>query len=98
MRTTIDAAGRVVIPKQIRQAAGLQPGTVLEVHLRGGWIEIEAAPLPVTLVRRGRLLVAVPSPEADVPEMTLDTVELTREALRRERAPDPMDGHADLRG
>ncbi len=84
MKTTIDAAGRLVIPKEIRREAGLKPGVVLEVRLRGGRIEIEPAPLPVKLVRKGKLLVAVP--ERNVGVLTSETVERTRRALRRERA------------
>jgi AbrB family looped-hinge helix DNA binding protein len=55
MTITMDAAGRIVIPSEIR---GLQPDTPLEVRWRDGVIEIEPQPLPVTLERRGRLLVA----------------------------------------
>ena len=85
MRTTIDPAGRLVIPKQIRQEAGLRPGMPLDVRWRAGRIEIEPAPLPVKLVRKGRLLVAVP--DKDVPGLSGDTVERTRQTLRRERSP-----------
>ncbi len=41
MKTTIDAAGRLVIPKKIREEAGLKPGTALDVRVRDGVIEIE---------------------------------------------------------
>ncbi len=85
MKTTIDAAGRLVIPKAVRQEAGLKPGMLLDIRVRGGRVEIEPAPLPVKLVRRGRLLVAVP--QKDVPLLAAETVEETRGALRRERAP-----------
>jgi len=85
MKTTIDLAGRLVIPKQIRQEAGLRPGMPLDVRWRAGRIEIEPAPLPVKLVRKGRLLVAVP--EKDVATLGADTVERTRQTLRRERSP-----------
>ena len=85
MKTTIDAAGRLVIPKAVRQEAGLRPGMLLDVRVRGGRIEIEPAPLPVKLVRKGRLLVAVP--QKDVPALAAEAVEETRAALRRERAP-----------
>jgi AbrB family looped-hinge helix DNA binding protein len=84
MRTTIDPAGRLVIPKEIRQEAGLKPGMVLDVHCRAGCIEIAPAPVPVKLVRRGRLLVAVP--QKKVPRLSAETVERTRRALRREIA------------
>ena len=56
-KTTIDSAGRLVIPKEIREEAGLKPGALVEVRWRSGRIEIEPAPLPVNLVRKGRLTV-----------------------------------------
>ena len=84
MKTTIDPAGRLVIPKEIRREAGLRPGMPLDVRLRGGRIEIEPAPLPVKLVRKGKLLVAVAA--RDIPALTSETVERTRRAIRRERA------------
>ncbi len=83
MKTTIDHAGRLVIPKQIRQEAGLRPGVPLDVRWRDGRIEIEPSPLAVKLVRKGKLLVAVPDKSVGV--LTAETVERTRRALRRER-------------
>jgi len=83
MKTTIDAAGRLVIPQEIRREAGLKPGTPLEVRWREGRIEIEAAPLRVKLVRKGRLVVAVP--ETNVGALPAETVERVRRTLRRER-------------
>lgn len=84
MRTTIDAAGRMVIPKSIRQQAGLRAGMQLDIRWSDGHIEIEPAALPVKLVREGHLVVAVP--EMDVPPLTDEMVAETREALWRERA------------
>ena len=84
MKTPIDGAGWLVIPKAVRQEAGLRPGRPLDVRVRGGRIEIEPAPLPVKLVRKGRLLVALP--QKDVPVLAAEAVEETRAALRGERA------------
>jgi AbrB family looped-hinge helix DNA binding protein len=84
VRTTIDAAGRLVIPSDVRRRAGLRPGMPLEVRWRDGRIEIEPAPIPVRLERRGRLLVAVP--EEPVPPLQGETVQATRKALGGERA------------
>src|SRR5947207_1519111 len=61
MRSTIDSAGRLVIPKDVRREAGLRSGMPVEVIARNGRVEIEPAPLPVRLVKKGRLLVAVPA-------------------------------------
>lgn len=83
MKTTIDARGRIVIPKDIRQRARLQPGIPIEVRWHDGRIEIEPAPVPVKLVRKGRLVVAVPS--ADVETLTAETVEETRQEITRGR-------------
>lgn len=44
MKTTIDAAGRLAIPKAIREQAGLRPGIELDVRLSDGVVEIEPAP------------------------------------------------------
>jgi AbrB family looped-hinge helix DNA binding protein len=83
MVTTMDAAGRLVIPREIRREAAIEPGTPLEVRFRDGVIEIEPQPLPVTLEKRGRFLVAVP--QRKVPALTTEIVERTRRKIRRER-------------
>ncbi len=83
MKTAIDRAGRLVIPKDIRREAGLQPGVPLEVRCHEGRIEIEPAALPVRLVRKGRLLVA--EPRARIGKLTPETVERTLSKLRRGR-------------
>lgn len=83
MKTTIDPAGRLVIPKKIRQAAGLVPGIPLDIRCTNGRVEIQPAPVPVRLVRKGRLVVAVP--KVKLPPMPADLVERTLEELRNER-------------
>lgn len=85
MITTIDGAGRLVIPREIRREAAIEPGVPLDVRWRDGVIEIEPQPLPITLTRKGRLLVA--SPATPVPPLRTATVERTRRALtaRRDR-------------
>lgn len=81
MKRTIDRAGRIVVPKAIREAAQLQPGTEIRFRLRDGRVEIEPVPLTVTLQRRGSLVVAVPPVEQPVLRTT--EVEETTGELRR---------------
>ena len=83
MITTIDAAGRLVIPREVRREAGLTPGAALDVRWRNGVIEIEPEPMPVTVARKGRLVVAVPRQRVE--SLRAETVERTRRSLRRER-------------
>jgi len=81
MKTTIDHAGRLVLPKAIREEAGIAPGAELEIRVKDGRIEIEPAPLEVRLVKRGKLTVAVPA--RAVPPLTQAEVAETLAVLRR---------------
>jgi AbrB family looped-hinge helix DNA binding protein len=84
MKTTIDRAGRLVIPKDIRRESGIKPGMTLDVRWENGKIAITPASLPVKLERKGRLLLAVPT--KDTPRLTTDAVEHTRKRLRKKRS------------
>jgi AbrB family looped-hinge helix DNA binding protein len=81
MRTAIDRAGRLVIPKALRDSVGITPGQPLDISVRGGRIEIEPAPTPMTLVRQGTGVVAVP--DAELPPLTSELVRDTLEQVRR---------------
>jgi len=82
MKSTIDRAGRVVIPKAIREAAGLQPGSSLEIEYRDGRVEIERKSPKVRLVRKGAVLVAT---APGVPKVSVkDTNEWIRKSRDRE--------------
>ena len=84
--TTIDSAGRVVIPKEIRDDAGLESGTKLRIRLRGGLIEMESEPREVRIEWRGPLQVAVPVDEAE--SLDRDAVSETRRRIRSDRGED----------
>lgn len=60
-KTTIDKAGRVVIPASLRERAGLQAGTELEVTLEDSGLRLERVVHGPQLVRVGRRVVARPS-------------------------------------
>ena len=77
----MDSAGRLVIPREIRREAALEPGAPLEIRWRDGVIELEPRPLAVTLERKGRLLVATPWDR--VPVLRAATVERTRREVAR---------------
>ena len=81
MKTTIDRAGRLVVPKKIREEAGISAGSELTIRVADGRIEIEPAPLEVRLVKRGRLTVAVPRKRVE--PLTDEIVRRTRDRLRR---------------
>jgi AbrB family looped-hinge helix DNA binding protein len=80
MKTAIDQAGRIVVPKPLRDELGLRPGHVLEISAEDGRLQIGIAATPMALKRRGTGVVAVP----DVQLPTL-TSALVREILDKTR-------------
>jgi len=59
---------------------GLKPGQPLEIRAGDGRLEIEIAPMPMRLKKRGTGLVAVP--DTELPALTAEQV---RDALERVR-------------
>lgn len=56
MRTTIDKAGRVIIPAVIRAQLGITPGPV-DIVLDGAGVRIELIPADKLAERDGRLII-----------------------------------------
>lgn len=81
MKATIDAAGRIVVPKPLRQELGLKPGQLLDIRAGDGRLEIEVAATPMNLRKRGKGVVAVP--ETELPSLTAEQVRDTLERVRR---------------
>ncbi|MBM3675492.1 MAG: AbrB/MazE/SpoVT family DNA-binding domain-containing protein [Actinobacteria bacterium] len=77
MRTTIDQAGRLVIPKALRDAVGLRPGAV-ELVRDGSGIRVEPLGGGGLEERDGRLV--IPSGGAEVDD---ELVRALRDADRR---------------
>jgi AbrB family looped-hinge helix DNA binding protein len=81
MRTTIDSAGRIVVPKAIREELALYGGEELELTAVDGRIEIEVPPTPMRLVKRRGHWAAVP--DRPLPPLTDEIVRETLEKIRR---------------
>jgi AbrB family looped-hinge helix DNA binding protein len=81
MKSTIDSAGRIVVPKALRQALGWKAGQELELQAGDGRLEVEVAPTPVKLEKRGKGVVAVPA--ETLPELSPEQVRETLERVRR---------------
>jgi AbrB family looped-hinge helix DNA binding protein len=81
MKTTIDSAGRVVIPKPLREELGLRGGEEIEVTIRDGRIELEPSLKHVQLVERDGFLAA----EIEEDESSPLTASDVRDLLERFR-------------
>lgn len=81
MNVSIDRAGRIVVPKSIRNSLGLAEGADLEIFIEDGRLVIEVPNPPKRLEKRGDSLVIV----ADEPigEMTTAQVRDILESVRR---------------
>ena len=82
MRTTIDKAGRVVIPAGIRERAGLTPGAELEITEDDTGVRLERVAAGPKLVKVGRRLVARPTVSRDV-RPALDIATLVEDERNR---------------
>ncbi|MBM4365365.1 MAG: AbrB/MazE/SpoVT family DNA-binding domain-containing protein [Deltaproteobacteria bacterium] len=83
MTITMDASGRLVVPKSVRDAAGFPVGAPLDVRFRDGRIEIEPPPVQVSIERRGHVFVALAGPRQ--PPLTGEAVADTLGRIRAER-------------
>ncbi len=81
MRTTIDAAGRIVVPKYVRDDLGLAAGTELELTVIDGHIEIDVPATTMRLEETEHGVVAVT--DREMPTLTTELVRDTLEPVRR---------------
>jgi len=81
MIATIDAAGRIVVPKRLREELGFAPGQQLELSAVDGRLEVEHPTTPMHLERCKGRLVAVA--DRSMPELTPELVRETLEQIRR---------------
>ena len=82
MLTTIDKAGRVVIPAPIRERAGLVPGVQLKITEDEFGIRLERIAPGPRLMKIGGRLVARPTASADS-RPTIDVAALVEDERNR---------------
>ena len=65
MKTTIDSVGRIVVPKPLRDALGLTPGSTLDISRYGAGLQLTPAGRVARLVREDGVLVATGDTDID---------------------------------
>jgi AbrB family looped-hinge helix DNA binding protein len=58
MEALVDQAGRIVLPKYIRDALGLLPGTKVDISPYGAGVQVVPAGRTARLVKEGDVLVS----------------------------------------
>lgn len=66
MQAVIDQAGRIVIPKGLRDALGLQPGTTVDISAYGAGVQITPGGRTARLVEEDGVLVAFSDDDAEL--------------------------------
>ncbi|MBL5972492.1 MAG: antitoxin [Candidatus Leucobacter sulfamidivorax] len=84
MIATIDKAGRLVIPKPLRDAMGLKPGVPLDLSYSDGQIVIEYAPVAWRVETMNGFPVIRSDRDPEAPPLTDAIVRETLEAVRDE--------------
>ncbi len=78
VEVTVDQVGRILVPKALREQAGLVPGSVVDISLYGDGLHVSPGGRTARLERRGGKLVAV----ADTVVTDEDVVRLV-DSIRR---------------
>jgi len=81
MRTTIDAAGRLVVPKPLREELGFSAGQEVELIAVDGRLEVSVPATPMQLERQGGDIIAVAL--RPIPSLSAEEVRATLERVRR---------------
>jgi AbrB family looped-hinge helix DNA binding protein len=81
MVATIDKAGRIVVPKRLREQLGFKPGQKLQISVVDGRLEVEHTTTPIRLEKRHGRLVAIT--DREMPQLTAELVRDTLEQTRR---------------
>jgi AbrB family looped-hinge helix DNA binding protein len=81
MKSAIDGAGRIVVPKALREALGIRPGQELDLQVKDGRLEIDVPATPMRLQGKRKGLTAVPLRK--LPPLTIEQVRETLEQTRR---------------
>jgi AbrB family looped-hinge helix DNA binding protein len=81
MRIGIDAVGRLVLPKPLRDELGITGATELEVAARDGVIELAVADVSARVEDRDGVPVIVA--EAPMPPLSVDDVRAAIDRVRR---------------
>ncbi|MGL5867182.1 MAG: AbrB/MazE/SpoVT family DNA-binding domain-containing protein [Dermatophilaceae bacterium] len=63
MKVRVDSVGRVVLPKQLRDALGITPGTLVDISRHGAGLHLVPGGRTARLVERGGVLVGTSETE-----------------------------------
>lgn len=85
MTVEIDKAGRIVVPKKLRDAMQLTPGTQFQVERRGNTLVLEPEVVHARLIIQDGLPLIIPANSENAPVLTDEMVFAQIEQSRMER-------------
>lgn len=89
---TVDAKGRIVLPKDLRERLGLDPGTEVDVHEEDGRAVVEPEVDPEQVIERLDALVADAAENRGAPADEMHPIAVQHaDAIRRQAGADATD-------
>lgn len=83
MKTTIDGAGRVVVPKALRDELGLEGGESLDISLRADELVIQPVALPMRFDEDEGCIVVEGEAGMPMPALSVEEVRAVLDRVRR---------------
>lgn len=85
---TVDSKGRIVLPQELREHLGIDPGTEVEVREEGGKAVVEPEDDPDAIIERLEGLVAEASADRDAPDADMHPIAADHADTIRRQAED----------
>jgi AbrB family looped-hinge helix DNA binding protein len=90
---TVDSKGRIVLPQEIRERVGIEPGTEVDVYEEDGKAVVEPEDDPEKIIERMDQLIAEAATDRDGPNEEMHPIaEAHAETIRRQATSDDADG------
>ena len=77
MKSTVDSVGRVVLPKALRDALGIEPGSTVDISRYGDGLQVTRSGRTATLVTENGVLVASSETQID-DDIVFDLIDASR--------------------
>ena len=89
---TVDSKGRIVLPQEMRERLGIEPGTEVDIHEEDGKAVVEPEDDPEKVIERMEQIIPEAAADRDAPDEEMHPIaEYHAETIRRQATSDAAD-------